>query len=87
MTLETFQTFYQRDVWTKKTKRQKDKKNKRKIPKRELNIATSGQFRTLAMFFTSSEMNRRHGSNIMFECRVDLGVVAVKVLMKEQTSN
>ena len=38
-------------------------------------------------FFTSSEMNKGQGSNIMFECRVDLGVVAVKVLMKEQTSN
>ena len=35
----------------KKTKRQKDKKTKRQIPKGELNFATSGQFRTLAMFF------------------------------------
>ena len=36
-----------------KTKRQKDKKikDKRQRPKRKFNIATSGQFRTLAMFF------------------------------------
>ena len=39
----------------KKTKRQKDKKtkrqkDKRQRPKREFTIATSGQFRTLAMF-------------------------------------
>ena len=38
------------------TKIQKDikpkgKKKKRQRPKREFNIATSGQFRTLAMFF------------------------------------
>ena len=33
LTLETFQTFYQRDVWTKKTKRQKDKKTKEKYQK------------------------------------------------------
>ena len=32
---------------TKKTKRQKDKRQR---PKREINIVTSGQFRTLAMF-------------------------------------
>ena len=37
----------------KKTKRQKDKKTKRQIPNRELNIATSGQFRTLAMFLAT----------------------------------
>ena len=34
---------------TKKTKRQKTK-DKRQRPKRQFNIATSGQFRTLAMF-------------------------------------
>ena len=34
----------------KTTKRQKDKKTKRQRPKREFNIVTSGQFRTLAMF-------------------------------------
>ena len=39
----------------KKTKRQKDKrqkrqKDRRQRPKRQLNIGTSGQFRTLAMF-------------------------------------
>ena len=33
----------------KKTKRQKDKRQRQR-PKRVLNIATSGQFRTLAMF-------------------------------------
>ena len=33
------------------TKRQKDKKTKRQGPKGEFNVATSGQFRTLAMFF------------------------------------
>ena len=36
----------------KKTKKQKEKKTKRQRPKREFNIVTSGQFRTLAMFFS-----------------------------------
>ena len=35
----------------KMTKRQTDKKTKRQRPKKEYDIATSGQFRTLAMFF------------------------------------
>ena len=34
----------------KKTNRQKDKRQR---PKRQFNIVTSGQFRTLAMFFTN----------------------------------
>ena len=34
-----------------KTKSKKVKKTKRQRPKREFRIATSGQFRTLAMFF------------------------------------
>ena len=34
----------------KKTKRQKDKRQR---PKKEFNIATSGQFRTLAMFYAT----------------------------------
>ena len=39
-----------KDKNTKKRRRQKDKKTKRQRPKREYDIATSGQFRTLAMF-------------------------------------
>ena len=43
-----------KDKGTKKTKGQKDKKkkDKRQRLKREFNIVMSGQFRTLAMFFT-----------------------------------
>ena len=33
-----------------KTKRQRNKKTKRRRPKSEINIVTSGQLRTLAMF-------------------------------------
>ena len=51
MRLKTVQILDQSYV---KTGRQKDKKerkkDKRQRPKREFNIATSGQFRTLAMF-------------------------------------
>ena len=36
----------------KKAKRQKDKRER---PKRDLDIETSGQFRTLAMFFFNAE--------------------------------
>ena len=47
----------QKDKKTKRQKRQKGKKtkiqkDKRQTPKREFNILTSGQFRTLAMFLT-----------------------------------
>ena len=55
MRLETLQTFDQSDVRQKdkKTMRQKktkDKRDKSQGPKREFNIAMSGQFRTLTMF-------------------------------------
>ena len=52
-------TIRQKDKKTKrqkekeKKKRQKDKMTKRQRPKREFNIVTSGQFRTLAMFYQS----------------------------------
>ena len=64
MRLDTLLTFDQHDVQTKrqkknlqkktkrrKGKKKKDKKTERQRPKREFNIVTSGQFRTLAMFF------------------------------------
>jgi len=54
----TFETWDPSDIWSewcpdkkkkdRKTKRQNDKRQR---PKREFNIVTSGQFRTLAMFF------------------------------------
>ena len=71
--LQTLHTFDQSDVKTKRQKgkrqkrqktqkRQKDDKTKRRKTKTKFNIATSGQFRTLAMFlinpctFSSSSM-------------------------------
>ena len=42
---------------TKRQKRQKDKKKqKRQGSKKEFNIATSGQFRTLAMFLINDQL-------------------------------
>ena len=59
VTFETWDLLVFWSVWcpdkkTKRQKRQKDKKQKDKgqRPKREFNIVMSGQFRTLAMFFS-----------------------------------
>ena len=73
----TFEAWDPSDLWSewcldkmtkiqkdKKTKRQKDKKTKRQIPNRELNIATSGQFRTLAMFIELSLITYEYGMNV-----------------------
>ena len=52
----------QKDKKDKKTNRQKDKNTKRQIdtrqrPKREFNIVTSGQFRTIVMFLNMSDLD------------------------------
>ena len=52
----------QKDRKTEKQKEKKTKgqKDKRQIPKREFSIATSGQFRTLAMFLRESKHLKGH---------------------------
>ena len=68
---KTKKTKRQKDKETKKTKRQKGKKtkkqkDKRQTPKREFNILTSGQFRTLAMFFQKKLHNLRDCFSILW---------------------
>ena len=47
------------DKKDKNTKKDEGKKTKRQRPKREYDIATSGQFRTLAMFFFMPPLTRQ----------------------------